>query len=877
MSGVQCFDFDGSATTIDDGYGSSFGDEIEHPDLEGSVAEGDEELTRSDGVSIDDLQNFWTYVDLVWTGGVSVVQLYGNVFVVQGWDSKSALGMRSWYHLERTKIGTKTVVGCYCKRSRRDGVCVHQRFVENYGEEEFPGDKHALAGEYKPTLPKDSEASAILFLRQPGGGEKFTNYFSVSSRSGTAKSRAVVMHDGDDRGGGSWKCTKDVQDNCIHITDARRVLLRVLGLESTNGSREDMAIDLNVLDAVMTPRKLRRNNSISYLPIVPPIWAALDTDVPHYIRPNPCRQAPLLLHLDFTSTCPCGPTRTHYSPQNPIIVRDCTIYGLTEAFQSRIQVQSCSTCAGRARRFIGPEPRGLGIFNFNNRILFTHELLDDYTSVYTSSETPFTAWVTVLSRRYGANNSSAPFVTEEVFRAAWFAYVDLQDFSNDMRCKKCGPIPEDVVWDGVTVGFNKKHLLPTLRPPTVSDANNSPVRKNRYIWKQQLLNDAKLRRRLRLVVRGIPPRMDKVLDRGACLDPKDLPEQRSEAASKAEVERVTSIPQVISDLAAVNGSLAALFDQHFGLAAVYIGTTPPSVYKKLFIQLAADESVLQMLNKTALDQLASFNQQPCHAAASEMINCPVLLQVLKYHDNDEKYPASILGLCQWLHHRGSEVFGSVMSQAAQDSLHTTSIVEEDWQETGCCYSLPQIRHRPVYENLKHDIRTETSNNRGAKCSKYYAQYGAKKLTGGILAAWCTHSVCYGFHFIPKGEGRNDVFSAMYTRWEIAPKRIIYDFACALGPYCLIREPAFFAESTYGIDIFHASDHKKCAPAAFLETYMAVDPRLALVNSSAAECGNGGIKRIRKSVSYMGQARAIMYTKVFLSVWNRLRIRAFSCT
>ncbi|KAF8068962.1 hypothetical protein FPV67DRAFT_1669006 [Lyophyllum atratum] len=622
MSGVQCFDFDSSATTIDDGYGSSFGDEIEHPDLEGSVAEGDEELTRSDGVSIDDLQNFWTYVDLVWTGGVSVVQLYGNVFVVQGWDSKSAVGMRSWYHLERTKIGTKTVVGCYCKRSRRDGVCVHQRFVENYGEEEFPGDKHALAG-----------------------------------------------------------------------------------LESTNGSREDMAIDLNVLDAVMTPRKLRRNNSISYLPIVPPIWAALDTDVPHYIRPNPCRQAPLLLHLDFTSTCPCGPTRTHYSPQNPIIVRDCTIYGLTEAFQSRIQVQSCSTCAGRARRFIGPEPRGLGIFNFNNRILFTHELLDDYTSVYTSSETPFTAWVTVLSRRYGANNSSAPFVTEEVFRAAWFAYVDLQDFSNDMRCKKCGPIPEDVVWDGVTVGFNKKHLLPTLRPPTVSDANNSPVRKNRYIWKQQLLNDAKLRRRLRLVVRGAGG--IRLTSQNAADDSEDdeglRERKRSEAASKAEVERVTSIPQVISDLAAVNGSLAALFDQHFGLAAVYIGTTPPSVYKKLFIQvllfhfilhydvdivqLAADESVLQMLNKTALDQLASFNQQPCHAAASEMINCPVLLQVLKYHDNDEKYPASILGLCQWLHHRGSEVFGSVMSQAAQDSLHTTSIVEEDWREV--------IQHLPI--------------------------------------------------------------------------------------------------------------------------------------------------------------------------------------
>jgi hypothetical protein len=45
-----------------------------------------------------------------------------------------------------------------------------------------------------------------------------------------------------------------------------------------------------------------------------------------------------------------------------------------------------------------------------------------------------------------------------------------------------------------------------------------------------------------------------------------------------------------------------------------------------------------------------------------------------------------------------------------------------------------------------------------------------------------------------------------------------------------------------------------------------------INSSAAECGNGGIARIRKSVSYMGQERAILYTRVFIAVWNRMIIR-----
>lgn len=186
--------------------------------------------------------------------------------------------------------------------------------------------------------------------------------------------------------------------------------------------------------------------------------------------------------------------------------------------------------------------------------------------------------------------------------------------------------------------------------------------------------------------------------------------------------------------------------------------------------------------------------------------------------------------------------------------------------------MPQIRPRPAYPKLKHDVRGELNGKRGDKCSKFYAAYGKQKQTGGIMCVWCTHSICYGFHCIPKGEGRNDVFSAMVTRWTVAPTRVVYDFACALGPYCMTREPRFFADTQFVIDDFHAKDHTKCSSAAFLSTYCNANPQLSRINSSAAECGNSGLKRIRKPVSYMSQDRAIVYTKVFLSVWNRLRIR-----
>jgi hypothetical protein len=138
--------------------------------------------------------------------------------------------------------------------------------------------------------------------------------------------------------------------------------------------------------------------------------------------------------------------------------------------------------------------------------------------------------------------------------------------------------------------------------------------------------------------------------------------------------------------------------------------------------------------------------------------------------------------------------------------------------------------------------------------------------------WCTHSIAYGFHCIAASEGRDDVFSAILAHWPQAPKRIIYDFACALGPYCMLREPDYFADTFFAIDHFHSTGHTKCSPAAFLSEYANVDPRLARINSSAAECGNGALNRIRKSVSYMSQERAIIFTKTFLSVWNRVRIK-----
>lgn len=173
--------------------------------------------------------------------------------------------------------------------------------------------------------------------------------------------------------------------------------------------------------------------------------------------------------------------------------------------------------------------------------------------------------------------------------------------------------------------------------------------------------------------------------------------------------------------------------------------------------------------------------------------------------------------------------------------------------------------------------TGSKEKQGEGCNKFFSRYGQSRLTGGIMCMWCTHSICYGFHCIPSAEGRNDVFSAIYTHWKIAPKIVVYDFACALQPYCMTREPDFFANTLFAIDAFHAMGHTKCSHATFLNTYCETNPELLYINSSAAECGNGGILRVRKAVAYMTQERAIILTKTFLSIWNRHRIRKMQLT
>ncbi|KAF8869960.1 hypothetical protein BD779DRAFT_1409557, partial [Infundibulicybe gibba] len=458
-------------------------------------------------------------------------------------------------------------------------------------------------------------------------------------------------------GDGKWTCNKDGERNCAHVSTCRHALQKYVNVNLE-------ARDSRVQDEAALGHE-RRETAVSYLEIPPPRWAVIVLD-DRNAGPQipPLREPPAIIHLAATSSCCCSSPRYLYCPNTPIRQQPCTIYGITGSLSTTVEVQACGLCA---RRFVGPDCRELGLFNFNNRIIFTHDVLNDYTSAYTTSETPFAAWVTIMSRRYLVHESPTPFVSEQMFRTVWFAFVKLQRFENDMTCPECGPCPETTIWDGVTLAFNRKHLLSSLQPPTTLHEKAISREKTCYVTGQQLIPDSKLRKTVRRIIVGkrlalSAEESDDEDDEGE--EEEEEGRNRGKVAHKTTQEvmkRVELIPYACEQLTQVNRGLGDVFTTHFGVGSLLNNIVPNDVYRRLLLQIVAEESVLQMAIRSALDLLNIFTQNPNTTNASALVNIPALHDVLKYEFRLYKRAStSIIDICKWVVQRGRTVLAKLL-------------------------------------------------------------------------------------------------------------------------------------------------------------------------------------------------------------------------
>jgi CxC4 like cysteine cluster associated with KDZ transposases len=336
---------------------------------------------------------------------------------------------------------------------------------------------------------------------------------------------------------------------------------------------------------------------VSHLPILPPPWALLPIDPLLYTRTSPYRK-PLLqpFSLQPSSSCPCPSGRTHWDPSRPHILRWCHVYTLDGVHRHEIELQPCRTCPPARRRFIGPDLREEGLFNFNNNIVVSHELLDEYTSAYTTSETPFSAWVAHLSRRY--LSSGHAFMGEDLFRSVWFGYAGLQAFNDDFTCQRCGSHPESLICDGITLAFGRKHLRDSLHPPTET-SDTSVIRTNvKYKPKQQLLESV-LRKQLRVAMKapsldiGKPDRdneSESESEDSECSGrerrPSRITDEQKRQHSNLVRDHLDRITVVRDALHGHCPELADLFVLHFGVTAYSARKPAPASIRNFFSQVS---------------------------------------------------------------------------------------------------------------------------------------------------------------------------------------------------------------------------------------------------------------------------------------------------
>ena len=225
---------------------------------------------------------------------------------------------------------------------------------------------------------------------------------------------------------------------------------------------------------------------VSHLPIPPPVWCWLPTD--NIASKKPPESFPNIFLLDRTSRCACG--NSNDEAGNPPTTNQYIVYTSTTALQLAIETVYCYDCSNTRGR-IGPDLSNYGILNWNNKVGFSHQLLNQYTSHLTHSETPFNAFYLTIEDEYLNNESPVNFCDGDIFEYAWLAFARLQEIQSNMQCSLCGPHPKVVIADGISVSFPSHHRTDSLHPPTTSDKNHAWVRLQKTATRSTSFNGPK--------------------------------------------------------------------------------------------------------------------------------------------------------------------------------------------------------------------------------------------------------------------------------------------------------------------------------------------------------------------------------------------------
>ncbi|GAA5881835.1 hypothetical protein JCM1840_001630 [Sporobolomyces johnsonii] len=633
----------------------------------------------------------------------SIVMVGQDLWAVPAWDVQHNDISRHWHHF-RVEQGEPW---CSCNAhaiAHCTHLKLHQRdrtfFAPPLDEEGHP--RH---------LPLEPAITLVL-VHAHGECLHFSLRKGNSASSATRK-RVVVIQ----AITGEWRCSgcsgSSGRRACEHIERAKDYAVEAGELDGTERDGAPQ-VDPDAARAAQEEDEEEgpRDSAVSFVPRGPPLafrFGGLGTD---HSPPDictrdarhpayPCADAPPpVLPLEATSKGRCGQCSLDWGNCQDSLVKnevDYTVYYEHKAYEVKLEVARCPRCPFGA--FIGPYLIEHGLFNLNNHIGFTRNLLDSFTAHFTASETPFAAFCDAAAQVYAKRDSA--FCRTRTFRAAWYAYARLLQIGTGMSCPHpdCGSQPCIVIADGTVTTTAKRFATGQLRPPTCTFDGTG----------------------IHSEVRAIPM---------PCLVSGDLGLADARAAR------------------ALRKQLAA-----FAAQRVPLNELP------LALQAELDKiSIGSELGRALLVFLELYQQQQ----AGEISSDDMILQVFPPVASDQLLPP--IGDL-------SDVF-----------------------RTGVLAGGKQLRYRPTYPKLYKDGGEHSTSD--SACRKYYSEYGKSGLTGGICGLWCPHGICVAYHTMPTAEGRNDVFSALLCFWETAREVVVYDYACQLAQYAMVREPEFFRNTSF---------------------------------------------------------------------------------
>jgi hypothetical protein len=572
------------------------------------------------------------------------------------------------------------------------------------------------------------------------------------------------------------------------------------------------------------------------------------------------------------------------------------IYGKECVYQGIVYDIHCR-CCNQISSYDGLED---GIFNYNGKILFTHSLLNFYTTAYSVTSYPFNAFVLTMNRIYTERGLGLTFVSRPTFLTAWCRFVKLQQWEYKFVCPICGYDPEIIFCDGTSVSIQKIYA-DSLRSPIDVD-KDLPLRESTYLSStentcynsnvitiiEDMIKSAKQKniplcksiseQYLVYLNTTIKPNHSVLEFKHyfrlyryfglICVNlqhEKTFIEQSEKRKILITVSRLKLALRLLSILSAKHESL--------------VGLITPEVLGNYKIIISAVK-----LNETKSHQVLNAKHQ-----LSELR--PILHDCLKafnLFDIEDQYDSksfkatdsytllrfldSIMEKAESIHKLYDERQAKVGARLESDSHHPVINDLEYYKATGSIGKFYSTRasYRKLQRYKIVDKIENSSNKLHLDCIELCnKQFDVKrKYTGGIMCFWCEHGISYGFHMIQQSEALRDILSALLIHWSKSPKIIIYDNACHLMKYCHSREWDYFKNTTFLIDEFHQYNHTNCSEVHSMKAYkLSRGVKYLFKNDSVAESGNSGLIKIKPSMNFLQADAAFTYTLIQLELQN----------